>query len=119
MIKICAIAGLAFIGAVAPSLTASAWDQYPLDEYLQRSDTVTLGAGDAAQANSVIHTIDPWPRYVGDNRIPGHGERMSGAIERHRDVSKLPRAPKPIAPIYDVQGGSSGGGSNGGGGSGQ
>jgi hypothetical protein len=25
---------------------------------------------------------------------------MSGAIERYRDVSKLPNAPKPISPEY-------------------
>src|SRR5262245_62621357 len=99
--------------------TAFAWDQYPFDQYLQRSDTITLGAGDAARSNEVTHTIDPWPRNVGNNRIPGDGERMSGAVERYRDVSKLPRAPRPIFPIFDVQtGGVSGGPGGGGGGTG-
>jgi hypothetical protein len=89
---------------------AYAWDQYPFDEYSQRIETVTPWAGDAKNTNAAIHTIDPWPSYAGNRRIPGNGERMSGAVERYRDVSKLPRAPKPIAPLYDVQGGVSSGG---------
>ena len=33
-----------------------------MDRYYQRSDTITLSAGDAKQANAVTHTINPWPR---------------------------------------------------------
>jgi hypothetical protein len=102
---------IAFATLMAPA--AHAWDQYPFDEYSQRIDTVTPGAGDAQNTNTAIHVIDPWPPYAGNRRIPGSGERMSGAVERYRDVSKLPRAPKPIAPLYDVQGGTSSGGSGG------
>ena len=40
-----------------------------MDRYFQRSDTLTLSAGDAKQANAVTHTINPWPSYVGDRRI--------------------------------------------------
>jgi hypothetical protein len=72
------------------------WDD-PFEQYFQRKDTVTLDAGNAAAVNSATHTIDPWPRNVGNTRIPGDGGRMAGAVERYRDVSKLPRAPKPIA----------------------
>jgi hypothetical protein len=75
------------------------WDD-PFAEYLQRKDGVSFGAGNAKEVNTVTHMIDPWPRYVGNTRIPGNGERMSGAVERYRDVSKLPRAPKPIASEY-------------------
>ncbi len=75
------------------------WDD-PFAEYLQRKDGVSLGAGDAKAINSATHIIDPWPRYVGDTRIPADGQRMSGAIERYRDVSKLPNEPKPISPEY-------------------
>jgi hypothetical protein len=71
------------------------WDD-PLDQYFQRKNGVTLEAGDAAAVNSATHTIDPWPRYVGNTRIPGDGERMAGAVERYRDVSKIPRSPKPL-----------------------
>src|SRR5690348_16539627 len=80
---------------------AAAWDQDPFAQYLERKDTVTSNAGDAKSTNSVTHIIDPWPPYVGNRRIPGNGQRMSGAVERYRDVSKLPNAPKPITPILD------------------
>jgi hypothetical protein len=75
------------------------WDD-PLDQYFQRKNSVTLSAGNAAAVNSATHTIDPWPRYVGNTRIPGNGERMAGAVERYRDVSKIPRTPRPILPAY-------------------
>lgn len=67
--------------------------------YLQRSDKIFAGAGDAKDVNAATHVIDPWPRYVGNRRIPANGERMVGAIERYRDVRRLPLAPPPIPPI--------------------
>src|SRR5712691_9755491 len=88
---------------------ASAWDQDPFAQYIQRSDTITLGAGNAKDVNAAAHVIDPWPRYVGNRRIPGNGERLSGAVERYRDVSKLPRAPRPIFPLFGTQIGIAGG----------
>jgi hypothetical protein len=105
--------------ALAGSLSAScawAWDQDPFAQYIQRSDTITLGAGDAKNVNAATHVIDPWPPYVGNRRIPANGERMTGAVERYRDVSKLPRAPRPIVPLYDRQLGLGTGGGGGGGG---
>jgi hypothetical protein len=78
------------------------WDD-PLDQYFQRKDTVFLSSGNAKQVNEATHIIDPWPRYVGNTRIPGNGERMAGAVERYRDVSKIPRSPRPLAPVYTVQ----------------
>lgn len=104
----------AFAGTLA-STGALAWDQDPFAQYLQRSDTVTLDVGNAKETNAVTHVIDPWPRYVGDRRIPGNGERLSGAVERYRDVSKLPLAPKPIVPLIDSTLGVGGGGGGGGG----
>lgn len=74
------------------------WDD-PLDQYFQRKNGVTLEAGNAAAVNSATHTIDPWPRYVGNTRIPGDGERMAGAVERYRDVSKIPRSPRPLGSL--------------------
>jgi len=40
-----------------------------MSRYLQRSDSITMSAGDAKQVNAVTHTIHPWPRYVEDRRI--------------------------------------------------
>ena len=73
----------------------------PFAQYFERKDGVTVGAGNSKAVNSATHVIDPWPRYVGNMRIPGDGQRMSGAIERYRDVTKLPLAPAPIATEYD------------------
>ena len=88
----------------------------PFEPYAQRSQTITLSAGNAKEANAAIHVIDPWPRYVYNTRIPGDGQRMADAVERYEDVSKLSKAPKPIAPIYgDIIGVSGGGGGGGGG----
>lgn len=67
--------------------------------YLQRLDGISPDAGDAPATNTVTHTIDPWPRRVGNRRIPGNGARMSGAVERYRDVRKLGEAPPPISPV--------------------
>lgn len=89
------------------------WDD-PSEQYLQRTDTITIGAGDAKEVNAATHMIDPWPRNVRNKRIPASGERMVGAVERHRDVSKLPLAPKPIA--SETTGFSSGNSGGGGGG---
>jgi uncharacterized phage-associated protein len=94
-------ATMIFTGSVLIAGAALAWDQDPVDQYLHRSDKITLSAGNAKQVNAATHVIDPWPRYVGNRRIPGNGERMAGAAERYRDVIKIPLAPKAIvqAPI--------------------
>ncbi len=92
------------ISITALTLTPLSAFADPFARYIQRSDTISLSAGDAKEVNATTHIIDPWPRYVGNRRIPGNGERMSGAVERYRDVSKLPQAPRPI-----VQGGAGGG----------
>jgi hypothetical protein len=97
MLKITSLAGILAGQAAVMCCLALPWDD-PFEQYFQRKDTVTLGAGNAKAVNSVTHVIDPWPRYVGNTWIPGDGARMAGAVERYRDVSKLPRAPKPIGP---------------------
>ncbi len=65
-----------------------------LDRYFQRSDTITLSAGDAKQVNAVTHTINPWPSYVGDRRIVVEAARTRGAIQRNRSGTQ-PRDPLP------------------------
>src|SRR3954469_816497 len=65
-----------------------------MDRYFQRSDTLTLSAGDAKQANAVTHTINPWPSYVGDRRIVSQAAKTGGAIARYRSGTP-PRDPLP------------------------
>lgn len=51
-------------------------------DYGQRTITIAPGAGNAKDANAAIHTIDPWPPYVGDTRIPRDGRGAVTSIER-------------------------------------
>jgi hypothetical protein len=88
------------------------WDT-PLSEYGQRTDSVTIGAGNAKAANAAIHVIDPTPRRSRNRNIPANGERMSRAHRRYQDVTKLQDAARPIAAEANISGGS--GGSSGGG----
>jgi len=78
-----------------PVIAAAAWlvssvggwaGEYesPFDQYFERTDTITLSAGNAKEVNATIHTIDTWPRRVGNRRIPANGARMIGAIQRYR-----------------------------------
>jgi len=55
-----------------------------MSRYLQRSDTITMSAGDAKQANAVTHTIHPWPSNVGDRRIVVSAAKTGGAVARYR-----------------------------------
>ena len=111
------IAFAVLVGGSFAGSGALAWDQDPFAMYFQRTDKITLGAGDAKAVNAATHVIDPWPRYVGNRRIPGNGDRLSRAVERYRQGSYRQPAP-PIAP-YPAGGyavGAGGGGGFGGGG---
>ncbi len=100
---------LAALLAVPASATAQQyiWEfilDGPLVEYGQRKDTVTLGAGDAKEANAAIHTINPRPRRSRNRHIPANGERMAKTIRRYQDVTKLPEAARPIQPESGITG---------------
>lgn len=74
---------IGLIGAVVFSYSCNAQVlDDPFSDYLQRGVTISLGAGNAADANAAIQTIDPWPRYVGNTRIPGNGRRAVDSVER-------------------------------------
>jgi hypothetical protein len=90
-----------------------------VQEYTQRADTVTLSAGDAQDVNTRVQEIDPWPRYVGNKRIDADGQRMAGAVERYRDVTKQGQGPKPLPLVSSTQGASGGGAGAGAGAGGQ
>ena len=96
--------GSLIMALIVPCILAGCAGGPPFDDpfapYLQRSNTITLSAGNAKEANAAIHVIDPWPRYVYDTHIPGDGQRMADAVNRYEDVSKLKQAPKPIGPTY-------------------
>ncbi|MGY3234475.1 MULTISPECIES: hypothetical protein [unclassified Bradyrhizobium] len=70
-----------------------------VDRYFQRSDSITMTAGDAKQVNAVTHTINPWPSYVGDRRIAYDARRTGEAVKRYgstsRPVDQLPDLSEP------------------------
>ncbi|MCK1736797.1 hypothetical protein IVA79_23240 [Bradyrhizobium sp. 138] len=86
-----------------------------VDRYFQRSNSITMTAGDAKQVNSVTHTIHPWPRYVGDRRIAYDAQRTGAAVYRyHRsdqpkdqlpnigDAGKLMGQPPPVTTNQNI-----------------
>src|SRR5436190_4711221 len=108
------IAFALLVGGSLASSAALAWDQDPFQMYFQRSDKITLWEGDAKSVNAATHVIDPWPRYVGNRRIPVNGDRLSRAVERYRQGSYRQPAP-PISPYVYGGGGFGGCGCGGGG----
>jgi uncharacterized membrane protein YgcG len=114
------IAFAVLVGSCASS-GAWAWDQDPFAMYFQRSDTITLGAGNAKEVNAATHVIDPWPPYVGNRNIPGNGDRLSRAVDRYRQGSYRQPAPpiySPYGTVIGITGGGGGGGAGGGAGGG-
>jgi hypothetical protein len=54
------------------------------DIYLDRRETIALGADNAVASNMVEETVDPWPRHSNNNNIAFNGERMQRAVECYR-----------------------------------
>jgi hypothetical protein len=96
MLKMSRVLALASFAAAAGGCATAAYADDFFAPYFQRKDSVTLSAGNAKAVNAASQIIDPWPRYVGNRRIPANGERMAGAMLRYRDVSRIPRAPQPM-----------------------
>lgn len=86
-----------YIAVFSPLLLGGCYGLYghdEMDRYFQRSETITMSAGDAKQVNAVTHTINPWPGYVGDRRIVTDARRTGSAVARYgtttRPVDQLP-----------------------------
>ncbi len=67
------------------------------DDYLDRRETITLGAGDANAVNRATQTIDRWPQAARHDRWLSDGERGRRAVQAYRngtigDPTKEPEA---------------------------
>jgi hypothetical protein len=118
-----------YLAMLSPLLLSGCYGLYGHDEvdrYFQRSDTITMSAGDAKQVNAVTHTIHPWPRHVGDRRIAYDARRVGSAVTRYgntqRPVDQLPDVeesgkamgqPPPVTRIDSVNISGTGAGSTG------
>jgi hypothetical protein len=81
---------------------AQIWDN-PFSDYIERDVTINPGAGNGHDANAAIHTIDPWPAYAGNTRIPGSGRSAVCAIY------KMYRNPDPFfSPLFTGGNGATG-----------
>ncbi len=64
------------------------------ERYFQRSDTITMSAGNPKEVNAVTHTITPWPPYVGDRKLAYDARRVGSAVTRYgtnrQPVDQLP-----------------------------
>jgi hypothetical protein len=53
-------------------------------DYLDRRDSLYLGAGEAVRANQLAHVVDPWPAHARNTNVPSAGGRMVSAVKRYR-----------------------------------
>ncbi len=68
---------------IAPHLgNAQALVDDPFSDYLQRSQSISLGAGNANDANEAIQTITPWPRHAFHRRVHVQGRQAVDSIQR-------------------------------------
>lgn len=73
---------VASVIGLLPSVASAQMVDDPFSDYLQRSQGISTGAGNANAANEAIQTITPWPPYVGDRRIRLQGRQGVDTIER-------------------------------------
>ena len=67
------------------------------ERYLRRSDSITIGAGNASAFNSAVHTVDPWPWYSQNANINVDGKRALIVTRRHQyDDVKPPLDPSDL-----------------------
>jgi hypothetical protein len=52
----------------------------PFAQYFQRDVRIAPDGGNANDSNAAIHTIDPWPPYARNTRIPGYGRESASAV---------------------------------------
>jgi hypothetical protein len=80
-----------YLAILSPLLLSGCYGLYGHDEvdrYFQRSDTITMSAGNAKQVNAVTHTIHPWPQNVGDRRIAYDARRVGAAVTRYGNATQ-------------------------------
>ena len=64
-----------------PSVCLAQIFEDPFEDYVARTVTINPGAGNAKDANAAIHTINPWPPYAWNTRIPGDGRHAVNSME--------------------------------------
>ena len=96
---------------------------FAFDQYFDRSDKITRGAGNAVAHNMAVQTINPWPRNVGNDRINIDGKRIQLGMRRYQanrvvQPRGLGTSSLTFSPIAGAAGAAGQGGDTGGGGAG-
>jgi hypothetical protein len=91
---------IALIGSmIFPGICRAQAVDDPFSDYLQRSDSIALSAGNAQNANEAVQTINPWPPYAWDRHITTDGRHAVDSIERmYRTPDPFGRAGASAAP---------------------
>src|SRR6266540_7049730 len=66
------------------------WGNDEFERYSQRTDAITMSAGDAKEVNAVTHMYHPWPPGVYDRHIVTDSPHMERALERYRRGARPP-----------------------------
>ncbi|MEL6299636.1 MAG: hypothetical protein AAFV26_05265 [Pseudomonadota bacterium] len=75
-LRVAVIGGL----AMATALVAAC-----REDYLDRRQGVTIGAGNAMKFNATTQTINPWPRHAHDTRMRHDGVYIGKVIEKYQE----------------------------------
>ncbi|AMS39328.1 hypothetical protein FHS67_006300 [Aminobacter aminovorans] len=62
-------------------------------DYMNNRDSVTLGLGDAPEANLAIQTVDPFPRHSRNTRIEPDAGKVNEAYRRYQEPCDKDVAP--------------------------
>jgi len=71
-------------------------------EYLDRKDTLLLGAGNAVETNIATHVIDPWPKEAQSTYWTTSGRHAQRAVEAYDCRPIKPRDPDYVSPSFSV-----------------
>jgi hypothetical protein len=68
------------------------------DNYMDRRDSVSFGAGDAVAANKAMQIIDPWPQSARTIQHGVSGEQAEAIMEKFRKANRGEQSASPAAP---------------------
>jgi hypothetical protein len=89
------------LGAFMVAGCSGLWGDDEFERYSQRTDAITMSAGDAKEVNAATHMYSPWPPGVGDRRIVADSAHMQRALERYRRGA-TPPDPLPAAGLENT-----------------
>ena len=78
------------LGSLCLGGCSGLWGNDEFERYSQRTDAITMSAGNAKETNAITHMYHPWPPGVQDRQIAADGPRMQRALGRYRAGARPP-----------------------------